>query len=202
MARLIAVLAAIVVTLNAGAETQGPQRWKMTDELRAQLRFDGLASRVRRARAISEGHQSKASENETFVVGRHDPELIMGFELMQTLVMFYRPETEFGRRVHAKWKDQGIERFGADFWNRLANTARPLLDAERANGGAADDPSGTRPCRLRAKALAEARLTFGREDFDAFLYEVIAPDTGEITSSSSDPASMVDTALWQEAGCP
>ena len=211
----------VLGALGSPALHKAKPAWSMDDAQRVKLRFDSLASSVRRSRAIAEGVTVSADEpNRIFVLGSHDPELIMPAELMGMIAVTYATETELGRKYRARWFREGVERFGDDFWDRLYEAGRPFVDRDLAMRGrlhersprkakatadaaaADEDPSGTDLCLMRANALAAARQKFGREKFDAFLYEVIAPDAGVIeSSSSSGPDAMADAALWVEGGC-
>lgn len=217
MILLLACLTSAVATDTPGAQSAKPV-WDIPDRERAERRLDRAASAVRRARAIAEGYASPVGDDDDFYVhGRHNPELFMPSELMRNLTEVYA-DTEVGRKVRNLWWQKGIERFGPDFWTTLSTVAAPYIDSqsrrrrlarERTERPAAavprpsdgEDPSGTNQCLLLAKALTAAREKFGRTQFDAFLYEVVAPDSGDMTISSSDRAGLAETALWVEGGC-
>lgn len=208
------VLTACLAILPAGRPQQNAP-WDIPDRDRAARRFDPSASAARRARAIAEGHASPTRDGGTiFVLGRHNPELLMGTELLGMLAVVYAPETQAGRKFRGLWWQKGIDRFGTDFWTRLQEVAAPFIDREtetrrrlregpqREAIAEAEAPSGTDLCLLRANALSAARERFGRNRFDAFLYEVVAPDAGVIeTSGSPDTMAAADLALWAEGGC-
>jgi hypothetical protein len=109
-----------------------------------------------------------------------------------------------------------LERFGfpADFWKRLdallafhtsdLQAERDLLASlSKVNGAARERLDRSLQlqqddvCRGRAEGLALARDTFGRERFDRFLYEVVAPNTFYVADKLQTAAQL----RWREGGC-
>lgn len=190
--------------------------WKVDDQERAARRADRAASAARRRVAIAEGDARSDFEGNV-VLGRHNPELLMPWELMEGLPQAFSNDVATRSKYRAKWA-RGSRYLGEDMWTRLHAIAGPFIDADLENarlqrqlktatGAEREKLEASRQlvngslCRLRADAIAAARTTFGKELFDAFLYEVLAADAVILTSTSGSPESLAGTWLWVEGGC-
>lgn len=130
-----------------------------------------------------------------FLDGSVLPGALLPSEIFMSLVArVYTPDNaardEMRREILARSSDPQLNR--RDLWSRLASAAAPYLalDAqrERVMAEAVAVPEADRPaiyarlpsleeyCRQGALALDAARREFGREAFDRFLYEAVAPD--------------------------
>jgi hypothetical protein len=115
---------------------------------------------------------------------------------------------EFQSRFGGAW-------FDGDFWQRLEQAARPYLDSIKAQRALAKEYQVAHPgrraeidrqgderdkeaCRLRAQSLETVRATFGREAFDRFLYEAVAPG---IFHASVDSYVSADHLRYLAGGC-
>jgi hypothetical protein len=190
--------------------------WRIDDRVRVARRFDPAAAAARLQVAVAERASSADAETDV-VIGRHNPELIMPWELMNNLPAAYSDDAATRAKYRSKWSD-GTRHLGDDFWMRLHAVAGAFIDADNrrvalerdrqlATGAARDDLDrrirevNRSLCGLRADALAAARSTFGPESFDAFLYEVIAPGEVIRQTRSASPRSAAELFLWVEGGC-
>jgi hypothetical protein len=112
-------------------------------------------------------------------------------------------------RRFLKLDDSALDR--SQLWSRLAAAAAPYLALDErvtrvmAKAAAAPDedkaalydqlPSAQELCRQRVVALSAARSALGRETFDRFLYEAVAPEVQIGTALT--PAET----LAMEEGC-
>ncbi|MFL6247518.1 MAG: hypothetical protein ACJ74H_15940 [Thermoanaerobaculia bacterium] len=141
----------------------------------------------------------------TFVIdGRFDSALFMPWELMERFLNATDAAAPHRDASRARYTDD-IVAFGwstTSFWRDLdeasaayagmRNRIRQMRTAPASETDIAD-----RFCLTRAQALQNARARFGYEQFDRFLYEVIAPG---LTMFSDDPMTA-EQLLWVERGC-
>lgn len=136
----------------------------------------------------------------TYVIdGRRNPELFLPHELFSSLLTGVRLREPLRTKQRGFFRES-IRRFGFEdelFWRELERAAADLtsmLETKRV------DASPDEGCRQRHRALQTAREIFGRQRFDRFLYEVVAPAAQQSSATNvSDPAA----ALKREAeGCP
>jgi hypothetical protein len=194
--------------------------WLMDDSERLARRFDPVAAAARLRLAVAEGDVPVNSGAEDAVFGRHNPELFLPWELLDDVYGVFNLDPAAQRQRRDKWVDRGAPRLlGDDFWTRLQELLRPLIVAEgelkrvhlaqqAATGAArrallveASRHLSDSLCPLRAKALEAAREAFGRETFDRFLYEVVAPESGSYSGSSAGLSGMASGLLWVAEGC-
>jgi hypothetical protein len=152
------------------------------------------------------------------VQGNKNPELFLPFELYQDLLMrAFSPVPEVSQAYRDEYLSRsGGSRFDNDFWQRLEQTARPYLDAIKAQralvkeyqeahpGRRAEidrqaDARGTEDCRLLVQSLETVRATFGREAFDRFLYEAVASSMTH--ASGSGGGISADQLRYLAGGC-
>lgn len=207
-------LSAVLLLLIATQDAPVKPAWEWTVDERIAARSD-VAARAERwsvARASGEIRGAVATD---LVLGSRNPELVMPVELMQQVGLAFLPDRQ------ERWRKQwaaGAEILGPDFWDRLEWVALPLFETMRRSAelgsriAVATDIERHRlleelqtvsapECRQCAEALAAARAVFGREAFDRFLYQVVAPGTKFMIGSSS-PATLELHWRWLEEGCP
>jgi hypothetical protein len=195
----------------------------MTRDERLALRFDQSLAAARRAVGVADGVVRRDDPDPYLMVvnGKRDPELFMAWELMDHVTPVFNL-TDNARResIRATWTARdAAQHLGQNFWERLQVVLGPIIHAEaelrrvslakRAATGAASEPLevewtkiNATLCPLRAKGLADARAAFGRQEFDRFLYEVVAPDAVVLSSSSStSPQERASSDIWVEDGC-
>lgn len=141
----------------------------------------------------------------------------MPWELMTGLPQAFSDDPATRDKFRTKWA-RGSVYLGEDMWTRLHAIAGAYIDAdlekerlqkqlktatgaERERLRAREQLVGGSLCRLRADATEALRATFGREQFDAFLYEILAEEAVILTSTSGSPESLASTWLWMEGGC-
>jgi hypothetical protein len=122
--------------------------------------------------------------------GRRNPELFLPHELFDALLSgLSADETE--RANQRAFFAGAIRRFGYDdavFWTSLESVAADYLPTKNMScAGSRSEVSlcVRRRCVSRYHALETARSVFGSENFDRFLYTVIAP-TMQLASASLD----------------
>lgn len=205
-----------MLLLLAAQDAPPKAAWEWTNEERIAARKDPLLRIQRREEAFAAGDMQRYDKSD-ILVGLRDPELFLPTELMHHLIAAYRREPYAPKGIRARWAS-ATERFGEDFWERLYETGRPYFDAEarhlqlqlqdqdekdpaeRQRLSTEESMVSNSLCPLRVEALRAAREVFGREAFDRFLYEVVAP-VARIRGSSSGPDGPFSD-LWQEEGCP
>ena len=189
---------------------------RLSDSERIARRFDATAAAERRAAAIAEGRIAKGGDGNV-VVGARNPELLMAWELMNHVEGVLNNPLQHGTMI-ANWDRRGAAALlGDDYLARLRAAVRPFLDANaelarlKAETSAAGSETQTVQarlsqvnhalCGLRADALEAARVAFGREEFQRFLYEIVAPDAVIISGSGSSPEETLTLWQWVEGGC-
>jgi hypothetical protein len=219
--------AALLTFTFAASGEEPPQAkpaWLMDHNERLARRYDSSAAAARLRLAVAEGDvQASTDIHKSVVVGRRNPELLMPGELMEHVYPRFSHDVAKQREVRDKWTERGGARYlGDDYWIRLQKRLQPLIETNRqrrdlqmkletATGAEKEflreawSRANDALCPLRAKGLAAAREIFGRENFDRFLYEVVAPDVVIISSyqsiSPSSPSGEASLAIWDEEGC-
>lgn len=185
---LSAVLLFSTLTLEQPAPKQQQPPWDWTLEERLDGRFTGKQSA---------GEQSS-------VVGREHPELLLPFEIFQGLVrLTLLPEgkelrAHFRERYRVRAKALGL---GENFLAVLEEAARDYVTEEerlrRASredaraGAAAETASKLIQCDRRTRALAALRERYGKA-LDRFLYEAVAPDINVVTDMTASALLAVE----------
>jgi hypothetical protein len=156
------------------------------------------------------------------ISGAENPELFFPIELFDSLLrqgFAYEPETQLAWRLIIEKNAQALGNT-EDLWPLLSVAARDFVHKQneinrRAAHLLTADPhekellqaeirelqSGQ--CRARAVGLQRARAIFGRETFDRFLYEAVAPSRFTTLFETPETAPETGTSMrWQEEGCP
>lgn len=192
--------------LNAGtAEPPGsagvsrsPQQkmgWEWTLEERLAMRTDPVKI-AERARETAQNYSIDGSRN---------PELLLPHELFQSLLTGFVPDDDRRRRKRESLRAGIIASGFAEelFWAQLRSAASEYIDtyAYPAPGAVVSlaDRRNYGLCRTAFDALQNARQVFGRERFDRFLYEVVAPRVWVASATNApDPAAEL---RYVEEGC-
>lgn len=165
--------------------------WRMSDMQRISLR---VAAEKR-----GPGDQPTYSES---IDGRDHPELFLPMELFDHLLYGLSPDSRRAREAHALW-DSKVALFGYDvtqFWSSLQSVSQPYVDLStekrrgRASAFVLKGTDGKQTliqinrdvCAARIAALQRARSVFGADDFDRFLYTIVAPDVSIATSGPGE----------------
>lgn len=193
--------------------------WTLTHEERAVRRADPVANAARHHALESKGRQG-LDPTSNVVDGSIDPTMIAPIELIDS-ANIYHLEAARQEKFRADWTARGAGGLlGVDFWERLRSVFAPLATVEREirrihalpefERRAAEaalfskNPSSDGYCEARAETLIAARQEWGRETFDRFLYEVIAPGTNFSIGGSpemTNPEFWIDHWNWMEGGC-
>jgi hypothetical protein len=190
-----------------------PHLW--SPEHRIQQRLDDDAGRQRIDRAVEDGKLTqRPPSGAIYVDGAADPELLLPWELFQSLIMRTMVAEDPSRALNRGHFEQVRRRLGLPptFWTDLESVAGHFVGSLRAQMRlASEHPKNaaanagamallqSNDCAKRAQALAAARARFGQERFDRFLYEAVAPELTVV-----DDASALDEErlLRVEEGCP
>lgn len=214
MRRALLVLALIVLNSDTHAEAPGARpSWRWSSEERIAARFDPSSTQARKGRASG----VKAPPATYVIEGRHDPALFFPWELFDSFVAILEVNPSRSAQARPTFK-RGIEAQGWDydqFWrdaevatasyiasrrqqleHRIAVAKRRKAARVRVNGGV-DGYLQNELCYERARALENLREKLGREPFDRFLYQVVAPGVTLIVAEERD-AEML---LRIERGC-
>lgn len=214
----VLLAAALIASITVAEE---PQRraekrvWQIDDSERIARRYEPGEFALRRSRAIALGREVR--ETESIVLGSENPELFLPWELIGFAKLLYYPETVEQREKAGRIRERAaLLGFDQKFLERLQPITQPLLDALSENRRlqrkletmTEDDPASRKLgeearrvnkliCPAHATAIAAARQEFGRETFDRFLYEAIAPEAVLTVIPTKDPEAL----LWYEQGC-
>jgi hypothetical protein len=135
------------------------------------------------------------------IEGWRNPELFLPYELFDGLLSGFHSDQNLRTLQRGAIRD-AIRLFGYDdevFWSSLAKIAGPYLTHKYGPRHGFDRLSPYAKCRARYTALTEARQFFGADNFDRFLYTVIAPSTQDVlTTTDPDPARNL---RFEESGC-
>ena len=216
---LLAATAQASVPPECGDWPQKPA-WEWTDEERLDRRSDERCTAARRALAAqttrADGWTRTSGNITDFVYGTDTPELFLPWELLDSLlfrafvanpkfIAVQRPIFEDRMRAHQLALPQ-------NFWERVETAGagyRLLLREQRAMASKLDGASpGERRkllaeietsqranCAARHRALTELRAEFGAQNFDRFLYLVVAhglSSSGDFNRRNSE---------WISRGC-
>ena len=210
-------MACLSVAMAARGQDSPRPAWQWTDEERLAKRYDPSSMRSRESAYVERSEGRVVAAGRDIVQGERDPELFLPFELYQSLLMqAFSPLPEASEVFRDGYKERsGGAWFGDDFWQRLEQSARLYLDSIKAQRARAKeyqtahpgrraeidleaDEFGKAACRLRIQSLETVRATFGREAFDRFLYEAVAPSQ---FSSSVDSDVTADRLRYLAGGC-
>jgi hypothetical protein len=182
---------------SAGARGKRPSEWTLEER---------LAARLDRGRAAARGASGGQAIHDYALDGSRDPELLLPHELFQSLLTGFVPDPARRERQRAAQRPRlaAVHLNEELFWATLHTAAAPYLDtylypSPEATGAETAKQSAT-PCRAAFAALNRARDAFGRDVFDRFLYEAVAPVTQvTVATSASDPAAELRSTA---SGCP
>lgn len=196
---MVSVMAVSLPTL--GAEQRAKPAWEWTVEERIAARTNPELARERARDGARRNPASTAAvegKRRAPVVdnfnGKTHPELFLPHQVFDQLVkLAFTGDARASEIVQSGFASRVREHgLPNDFWERLRvisavyvadeNALTDALARVRRESGARRQRAEqtlaiTRDqvCRSRADALAEARRVFGRERFDRFLYEAVAP---------------------------
>jgi len=216
MYRLLLVLGfSAMLPVNA---QQARQPWSLTLEERIALRTNPELARER-VRGAMRGQRSSNADGHLSADrfdGKSHPELFLPHEVFRSLMTlaFLGPARNGERFREGLMPEVTRLALPRDFWERLRSVSAVYLSdswAEADLGASLRQQSGRarrdaeralslkqlEVCRSRADAIAAARKEFGSEDFDRFMYEVIA--VKKFHSEQRLPAPEV--LRWAESGC-
>jgi hypothetical protein len=205
------LLLAVFLAVAPAVPGQSVAPWMIDDAMRVARRFDPDMAAERAA--ASESCRVNGCNGRIIVEGKHNPELIMPWELMSRVPDAYHPDPVWVEHHRNLWAPRVGISPAAGFWDELYEAAKEYIDTAhqvqllRMQLNAADEADHAAivtqirelertMCWRRADALANARLRFGRCAFDRFLYEAVAPDLQ--VGSRSETA---ETTLRIERGC-
>ncbi|HUF17178.1 MAG TPA: hypothetical protein VMS12_03945 [Thermoanaerobaculia bacterium] len=196
-------------TAMAQSEPHGMQpaddkpAWRWTTEERLAVRFDPSRIAERRLEyqdsssssgaEAAKGTDAPATSGHALTIdGKRHPEIFLPHELFDVLMRGFMPDRELRERQLKSFR-AGIVSFGfdeSDFWSQLYLVANQYVDYKYriiTSRSESDEK-----CRAAFAALNGARLLFGQDRFDQFLYEVIAPGTWSSSATNAiDPSADV-----------
>jgi len=214
MRRFAGVMSLIACTrlmvLPAAASTKQP--WEWTPQERAEARRDP-AKRLERLRdgrseprALGVSAKSVAPVADVIDGGKH-PELFFVAELFEYLVQsaFVTLPEVYPQVIRQRSTD--LFRSPED-WKRFAAIVANYSLVLKEEHGAANalDRSAlsaiqSRKCIAEARALREARRTFGKARFDRMLYETVPVSMSRSYSIDTDFETSINGALGHEERC-
>jgi hypothetical protein len=204
---IVVAISCLCAFPTAAAPPKAP--WEWTPAERAAARRDPARrlDRVRAYQAELRATSARGTPVADVLDGRTNPELYFTGELFEVLVRssFLTLPRAFPNVVRQRSSD--LFRDPAE-WSRFAAIAAEytaVLDQERAAANAVNRGRVTElqslKCTAAARALREARRTFGRARFDRMLYEAVAPDLRMIFSLDTDFDTSVTRAREREERC-
>jgi hypothetical protein len=195
------VFAILLCLLPLAAAAERPEEWDL--EQRLAERFDSVKSAKRLAAEIAKNPkaapdpaQNSPGVRHYVIDGRTNPELYLPHELFDGLLTAFDPN-EFMADEQRGLYGSRLAEFGWDsaaFWPELERISAEYVRLRRA-----DEREKEARCRARFEALELARKTFGRKQFDAFLYGAIAPH-GQLAQATNDP-NPAATLRREARGC-
>lgn len=204
----------VIAVVGRAEQRSGPPPWAWGAGERIRERYDPAHAR---ARGIAARERCGGNCADSIVVdGAKNPELLMPAELMDTLAGAYdTPDPAVRANARQLWlRRVSALNLPATFWTDLYAAGQPFFDAsiqfqeitqqlqaplsesDRERLSQRRNEISASICQLRARALASARKTFGRDVFDRFLYEAIAPGVFVIETPGQRPV-----ASWNEDEC-
>lgn len=211
------LLLLLLGVVSSSAQTPR-QPWAFTLEERIALRTHaGLARERSRGggRVATAAREGGAGVVDAFD-GKTHPELFLPHQVFRTLVdhAFIAPDSSGSAFRRGVAPDLSLYGLPPDFWERLRTVSgdyirdtstlnammaslRQLHGRARGDAQEALALKKIESCRSRAEALAAARRAFGNEQFDRFLYEVIAVNMFHVT----DELPRAEDLRRAEGGC-
>lgn len=212
--RLTSIAAVLLIAGTASAQlpSAGPatekRSWEWTLQERLALRLDPAAIKARQlSREVNDPaskSQIKTDPPESplsySIDGRVHPELLLPHEIFESLMTAFTPD-EDRRQRYREGVRAGILAAGFEyeqFWSLLSSVTGEYARYKYGAGGGTHDLE--EQCRLSAAALTQARQVFGKERFDRFLYEVVAPGI-QVASATNAQDPSAELRRMAE-GCP
>lgn len=202
-------LLATVMFIGTWAVAEQPERkpWEWTQEERLAVRLDPAQIARRQnaeaARAAAATPQPSTTAQQGLhnysIDGSRNPELLLPHELFRSLLSGFMPNEEARQRKRDSLR-AAIVAAGFDealFWSQLRAAASEYIDNHVYPAPGTPHRPGL--CRSAFVSLNNARQVFGKDRFDRFLYEAIAPVT-QVTSATNaaDPSAEL---RFVAAGC-
>jgi hypothetical protein len=213
LAGIISVLVCLsLMGSTAAATASNKQPWEWTAQERAEARRDP----ARRLERLHEGKSApralgvsatRGSSLADVIDGSRHPELFFVTELFEYLVRsaFVTLPDVYPQVIRQRSND--LFRNQAD-WKRFAAIVANyslVLKEEHGAANALDRSAVTavqsRKCIAEARALREARSTFGKTRFDRMLYETVPVSMSRSYSVDTDFETSINSALGHEEGC-
>ena len=195
MKRHVALLLIFLSSLPSLALPPRPEEWDL--ESRLADRFDPAKSHARMQADLARNPNAAPRPEENspdarhFVIdGQRNPELFLPHELFEHLLTAFQPD-EFLGDAQRELYGRGLQPFGwkaDEFWPVLEEHSAGYLELRYRT----EDADPVERCRARFEALELARRTFGRKQFDAFLYRAVAPfGQHAVATNERDPAARL-----------
>jgi hypothetical protein len=210
--QLTATTLSVFVCFSTAFAANPRPPWDWTPAERAQARLD-LGKRVERIRAY-EGELRTSGMPPAYVQAAGDfidgdshPELFFVTELFEILVRssFVTLPTAYPELIRQRSNDLFKDRAE---WDQFATIVAEYADVLKEEQAAADvlnkmgvSAAQSRKCAAAARALREARRTFGRVRFDRTLYETVPAGMRTLFSIDTDFDKAIAMALKREEGC-
>jgi hypothetical protein len=194
----------------AAADTKMP--WEWTSRERAEARRDPVKRRERVRAEDDERRTWPASAKRLpraadVIDGAKHPELFFVTELFESLVRsaFVTLPDAYPHVVRQRTSDLFTD---ADDWKRFAAIAvgyAAVLRTEHNAANALDKNAvsamQSQKCAAEARALREARRTFGKTRFDRMLYETVPVSMKTSFSAGTDFEVSIGSALARDERC-
>jgi hypothetical protein len=203
-----------------GSDFDTSRPWQWSPEERLARRFDPAAMKERSSPEATEPFGISVERAPQLardvVIGKRNPELFLPFEVFRHLAATAFAPDLMTRNIFRYLYEQKSRPLGIspDIWAALERVASPYLNSleeERslAAGLAGASAAAKRrilaaikvvqepQCELRFQALSAARQAIGREIFDRFLYQVVAPQMTVHSDDEPDPARL----RYIDGGC-
>ena len=208
MRRAALALVALLLATSAAAQRQ-PWEWTLDERLAD--RFN--PAKVREREAAGDPRETPGSTDRVFdpadiapgrpfeyrIDGRRNPELFLSFELFDSLLSGLSPQDSM-RSGQRRFISKSIRSFGYDeqkFWSSLESVSAIYLGVKEKS--CADKACIDARCSARYDALEAARQLFGPEEFNRFLYVVVAPN--KQLALASLYKGHRESLRRQESGC-
>jgi hypothetical protein len=206
------VVLSLMTCLGIAAAADAKQPWEWTSRERAEARRDPAKRRERLREDEAERRTWPASAKRfppaaDVINGARHPELFFVTELFQDLVRsaFVTLPDVYPQVVRQRTSDLFRN---ADDWKRFATitanyaavlrTEHNAVNALDKNAVAAVQP---RKCAAEARALRQARRTFGKTRFDRMLYETVPVSMVSSFSADTNFEVSIGSALARDERC-
>ncbi len=177
--------------------------WEWTIEERLEERLDAEQIAARQeahqrhaAAEPAEGERVQDPSHYT-IRGWEHPHLLLPHEVFQALMTGFDPDPEIRNKQRELLREPLEARgYEADlFWAQLESVSSRYAALRHRD----EDATEEERCRAAFTALESARTLFGRDHFDRFLYEAVAPGMSfSISTNAPDPSQRL---RWIANGC-